>query len=299
MGKSVIEKLKQLREFVGSNDTYSENDLSKCLREAHFNVHVAAERLMTGEFQPSKKQKKEKPQPPSSVAAHASVTPSRHVSHQTQTGQSTAVVRSSWTTNDDVHARTTTPPAAPNSQHQQSQPKPKPAPSSSSSSSRLSTTTNPVTPKTPLTVEPSPSSASSFHLKIDTNNKLIHNYNDNLQNPSNVQGSGENAGWLLCERWISDGINIARNGSCDYREVFYVPEPSTPTPVASISSKGTTSCPTLRFRSASDKMQGTFPKALSQVLSPLFRGGYIRLAAYALMEQRNLNTGAHVAFSLS
>lgn len=52
---SVVEKLQMLRSFVG--DQHTENDLSNCLSQAGYIVELAAERLMTGEYQPSKKAK--------------------------------------------------------------------------------------------------------------------------------------------------------------------------------------------------------------------------------------------------
>ena len=176
----------------------------------------------------------------------------------------------------------------------------------------------PVTPRTPL--------LSQTQTQVTSTSRLSHNHRDRLIE-SNDDNSSSSC-WLLCERWISDGISVSRKGYCDYKERFNFPEPSssssstTPTPQsqsqtkllpttaasASTATTATTSCsssskvsdyPMLRFRSASDRLQGTFPRYLSQVLSPLYHNGYIRLGAYALMEQRSLVTGSHVAFSLS
>ncbi len=49
---SVVSKLQMLRDFVGTT-TWSEADLSSCLRQCGYNVELAAERLMTGQFQGS------------------------------------------------------------------------------------------------------------------------------------------------------------------------------------------------------------------------------------------------------
>lgn len=80
---SVVEKLQMLRSFVG--DQHSENDLSSCLSQAGYLVELAAERLMTGQYQPSKKVKTHnflapkahtsKPAAPSSSAAPVSKAP--------------------------------------------------------------------------------------------------------------------------------------------------------------------------------------------------------------------------------
>jgi hypothetical protein len=47
---SVVEKLEMLRNFCPS---FSEKDLSTCLSQAGYNVQLAAERLMTGQFEPT------------------------------------------------------------------------------------------------------------------------------------------------------------------------------------------------------------------------------------------------------
>ncbi|KAL3928679.1 MAG: hypothetical protein SGARI_004963, partial [Bacillariaceae sp.] len=46
-------------------------------------------------------------------------------------------------------------------------------------------------------------------------------------------------------------------------------------------------------------MQGSFPKHLAAVLVPLLQANLIQVEAFALMEERNLNIGAHVPFSLT
>ena len=45
---SFLSKLEQLRNFV--SDSISENDVSTCLRQCSYNVNVAAEQLMTGQY---------------------------------------------------------------------------------------------------------------------------------------------------------------------------------------------------------------------------------------------------------
>lgn len=87
--------------------------------------------------------------------------------------------------------------------------------------------------------------------------------------------------WLLCQRWISDGICTQRNGCLDYRERLTVEH-------AGMSGM-------LRFRGA--KMQGQFPKALGS-FGVLASKNLIQFEAQALMEERYLPIGAHVAFSL-
>lgn len=53
--RNTVEQLELLRNFVGETTNYTENDLTDCLRQCAFNVERAAERLMTGQYQPTKK----------------------------------------------------------------------------------------------------------------------------------------------------------------------------------------------------------------------------------------------------
>ncbi len=65
---SFLSKLEQLRNFV--SDSISENDVSSCLRQCSYNVNVAAEQLMTGQYKKKSNffspQSKKRPNPPSS-----------------------------------------------------------------------------------------------------------------------------------------------------------------------------------------------------------------------------------------
>ena len=120
----------------------------------------------------------------------------------------------------------------------------------------------------------------------------------------------KDSSWLLCQRWISDGINLQRNGSVNYQEVLDIPlnninsttggaggTTTQQQQAQKTSSSSTTTTNTLRFKST--KILGSFPKQLSSVLVPLLQQNLIRIEAQALMEERNLNVGAHVALSLS
>jgi len=85
---------------------------------------------------------------------------------------------------------------------------------------------------------------------------------------------------LLCQRWISDGVCTQRNGACDYQEELQVEVVRE----------------SLFFRGR--RMQGQFPKALNACLGPLMRQGLVAVTAQALMEDRGVPMGAHVAFSV-
>jgi hypothetical protein len=104
--------------------------------------------------------------------------------------------------------------------------------------------------------------------------------------------------WLLCQRWISDGINLQRNGSVNYQEILDIPLNNAPsTGTGTQQQQKTSATNTLRFKSRN--ILGSFPKQLSSVLVPLLQQNLIRIEAQALMEERSLNVGAHVALSLS
>lgn len=87
--------------------------------------------------------------------------------------------------------------------------------------------------------------------------------------------------WLLCERWISDGVCTQRHGSLQYQESLQVEA----------------SDQMVRFRAR--QIQGQFPKHLNAFLGVLVQLNVIRLSAKALMEERNLPMGAQVPFCLS
>jgi hypothetical protein len=257
---SIIEKLQMLRSFVGETSGFSENDLSVCLRQSGFLVDIAAERLITGQYQPSVKVQ----------APHYDIT----------TLASSAT--SATMTTPSETKRTTTPQRLPSVQQQQHPSQPsqdivvvtldenstlsKSIPRTSSTTKTSSSVL--VTPKiaTPTTA------ATSTSTKKTTTS--MRNYDD-----------WKDTAWLLCQRWVSDGINLTRNGSCWYREQLSTMAHTTETNAV------------LRFRSRN--MQGSFPKYLANVLVPLLEDDMISLEASALMEERNLRIGSHVPICLT
>ena len=247
--QSVVEKLSMLRSFVGENGSFSETDLSHCLRQSGYMVELAAEKLMTGQYQPAKKQRPSPSfLPKKPTQSISSIKPQQRSSPPlqkmtTSTASSTTPKRSQGTT-------TTTTSRQP--QHPNSIKKKKNAAASASKGIAKPAL---VTPKTPK----------------------------QQPNSDNTIAQGD---WLLCQRWVSDGICTQRHGSCDYQEVLEVEV-----------------CDSGLLRIRGRRIHGQFPKALCRVLSPLLRkdknaNPILRLEATALMEERHLPMGAQVAFSL-
>jgi hypothetical protein len=243
-----------LRSFVGENGSFSETDLSNCLRQSGYLVELAAEKLMTGQYQPPAK--KQRPSP--------SFIPISSIKRQKQQGSSPP--RSQSTTGTTTTTTTSRQPQHPNSIKK----KKTPAMASSAAASKVVVAKKQpalVTPKTP---------------------KQQHLNSDDIA----ASGAHQVDDWLLCQRWVGDGICTQRNGSCDFQEVLEV--------------EACDSGGLLRFRGR--RIHGQFPKALCRILSPLllkdknisnqYYSHRLRLEATALMEERHLPMGAQVAFSL-
>ena len=216
---TVVEKLRMLRSFVGTS--LSESDLSTCLRQSGYQVNVAAERILTGQYQPTK---------PNTSKTKA--TNKKWVGGQ-QERENNSKKRPASTTN-------TRTPAKPETQQ------------NGSSSTAKKQKSPPISLSA---VTPSPRTS------ISTNN--------------------ENDDWLLCSRWISDGVCTVRNGSLGYQEALV------------IESFGTS---LVKFRGRS--CGGQLPNHLNEFLARLLPLNIIQVKASALMEERGLPVGSHVALAL-
>jgi len=259
---SIVENLGMLRSFV-ANDAFSETDLSTCLRQAGYNVELAAERLMTGQFQPRKRQKVQIQSTPPNTA---------------MTTMTTAT-----TTMTMTHLMT-------------------PRASRTGSVATNTRKPRPVTPKTP-----SPSSASMAVRSSTKHHPTIHSSaaagtsakSDTARSSSSFD---KDSSWLLCHRWISDGICLQRNGGMAYQESLQVEHsvattfPKAPSTTTTTTTTMATTATTVRFRG--HKILGQFPKHLSPMLGPLLEAQLIQVGAQALMEERCLPTGADVAFAV-
>ena len=265
---SIVEKLKILRSL---NCGFSESDLSTCLRQSGYRVDAAAERLVTGQYRPLKTSKKNNQTAttttervitynPNNANATPRQAPARRQRHSSSTPSSSGIAGSRLHTVATSSTEDQLTPLAPK----------KPNVTSgtlvlSSSSSIL------VTPKA---TTPASKTAN------DGNSEINDTHDDD---------------WLLCHRWVGDGVNLQRDGACDYQEEFHVRVEPSSSPTASSSSNAPKP---IRFRSGSHRMDGSFPRHLS-FLRPLLTNQLIRVKTTALMEERRLSIGAQVAFSLS
>jgi hypothetical protein len=261
---SIVEKLKILRSL---NCGFSESDLSTCLRQSGYRVDVAAERLVTGQYRPLKTSKKDNNQTATRVITYpnnANATPRQAPARQQSRSSSTP--SSSGRASSRHHAVATL-----------------------STEDQLT----PLAPKTPKVTSGALVSSSSSILvtpKATTPaSKTAHGGNGEVD-------AAHDGDWLLCHRWVGDGVNLQRDGACDYQEEFHVRVEASSSPTASSSSNAPKQ--PIRFRSESRRMDGSFPRHLS-FLRPLLTNQLIRVKTTALMEERRLSIGAQVAFSLS
>jgi hypothetical protein len=257
---TIVDKINMLRGFV-SNDAFSETDLSQCLRQANYNVDLAAERLMTGQFQPTKRHKTTP-----SIRSPPTPTLSNGILHQTP-GAATS--------------RTSTPVT----------------PNVPLTSKVVEKTSNPVTKK----ASPPMVGGRSLPKVAPSSQGVVTTVDD------------DSGFWLLCHRWISDGICLQRNGCLSYQEALSVEILSNSHHHHHHSNnhnnhnhnhnhnhnnhnnhKGTV--PTVRFRGT--RMVGQFPRRLHPILGPLLEKNLIQVRAQALMEDRFLPTGVDVAFGV-
>lgn len=266
---SIVEKLKILRSL---NCGFSESDLSTCLRQSGYRVDVAAERLVTGQYRPLKKTKKNN-QIVHGGAATATTTTERVISYP---NNANATPRQATVRQQRHSSSTPSSSGIAGSRHHAV---------ASSTEDQLT----PLAPKKPkLTSGALVSSSSSILVTPKATTPASKNENDG-------KGKIDTDDWLLCHRWVGDGVNLQRDGACDYQEEFHVRVEPSSSPTASSSSNAPKP---IRFRSGSHRMDGSFPRHLS-FLRPLLRNQLIRVKTTALMEERRLSIGAQVAFSLS
>lgn len=274
-----------LRSFVGSS-SFSETDLSTCLSNSGYSVERAAEQLLTGQFQPpSKKFKSSSSSPPLTTG---------------DGGQQPPVVETIVLDTDDDDSRlassttTTTKPSAVAAPASVVAPTPKPEFQFSQLmqaqrtpkllSSNSNTATDPLSSSTSATKKKKHSPTSNSAMTMQPAQVTPTNHHKKKDH------SGE---WLLCERWISNGTCTQRHGSVGYKEVLDIEWTEKSNSL-------------VLFRGS--RIQGQFPKHLSEMLTPLLRYSgtktakgeppIVSLEAEALMEDRGLPIGADVAFSL-
>jgi hypothetical protein len=274
---SVVDKIKMLRGFV-SNDVFSETDLSNCLRQANYNVELAAERLIMGEFQPTSSSKRQKTTTTTRMPA---VILTQHDHHHPNGSSSSST---HYRPNNDTPTTNAT-----------------------------RTKSTPVTPNLPLSSEP----ATTSHRRHDVTPQAAvraarpprrHPHVSPIVDVDNDKDNetASSASWLLCHRWISDGVCLQRNGCVAYQEALKVEVLSSNTDSNNNNhnhkknnnnNHNHTKIPSVRFRGS--RIIGQFPRHLHAILGPLLEvDNLIHIKAQALMEDRFLPTGVDVAFAV-
>jgi hypothetical protein len=266
--RSIVEKLDILRKLglpVG------EPDLARCLSQSGWNVEIAAERLITGQFRPSKKPNK-RINSDLNINTKASASSSSSSSPTSTSFGSNETPRQTTTRQKSDHHNVT--------------------PSSTGSFRKVESNISQPSPKLPKTTS--------------TSNRNCNGTTDRM----GKEGNEDNSWWLLCQRWVSDGVNLKRDANCEYQEELHVLVETSSTSPNNGSRKNNDNSNryqqnktnknndnSLRFRSR--KIEGTFPRYLSLILGPLLRNRLVTIKATTLMEERRLNIGSQVAFSLS
>ena len=254
-----------LRSVVdGIDSIYTETDLSTCLRESGYDVNLAAEHLLTQQYQP--RSKRIKPNSGSSIGGffgnrHKNAAASKSQSPSPSNTTKNTASRSSSSTNTAHKSSSSTPTLK------------KPPPSSTTSASSTTETKSSIhnrkpapaviTPKTPMVRSTISSETSPTSSSLDY----------------------KSTSWLLCQRWVSDGVNTQRNSTMLYNEQLNI----------EIGGNGIQNS-LLKFRGKSTT--GQLPKKLNQFLYPLVSKKLIEIHAFCLMEQRHLPIGAQVPLSL-
>lgn len=195
-GKNVVEQLQMLRSFIGNEQPWSEKDLATCLSQSGYLVELAAERLMTGQYQPAKRLKATSPIAGSTHVKQAPLSKEPPVSSSTLHETDNFSLKPPATPNDArkaLHPNQTATKEAPMGKETKMQ-----ALAEMTSSSVQPSIVTPKTPKLNLGDPPSSTLASS---------------------------------WLLCQRWVSNGACTTRNGNVDYKEQFALEHTETGTPM--------------------------------------------------------------------
>ena len=275
-GRSIVEKLDILRSL---GVPVVESDLARCLSQSGWNVEIAAERLITGQFRPSKKPNKK-----INSDLNINTKASTSSSPSSSSPSSLSPTSGSFGSNKTPRQATT----RKKSDHRNV------TPSSTGSFRKVESNISQPSPKLPKTTS--------------TSNRNCNVTTDRMGKEGNI----DNSWWLLCQRWVSDGVNLKRDANCEYQEELHVlVETSSASPNNGSRNDNSNSNRyqqnktnknndnSLRFRSGTRRIEGSFPRYLSLILGPLLRNRLVIIKATTLMEERRLNIGSQVAFSLS
>ena len=262
-GSSIVDQLEMLRNFCPD---FAEQDLSACLSQAGYNVQLAAERLMTGQYKPAhankQQQQQQTPKQPKKVVSISSVkaAPPPTSSHKT-------------TSNNNNNTGTVATPSS------SSVSATKKRPSSESSSSSLA-----LAPNTSSSSRPAKKRSPHPHVIPATPRYTVSTPTTVTTTAATGITDDDPGLLLLCERWLV-GHCTQRQSRVAHREVLELQHYHTGNNTS------------VRFRGS--HVEGNLCKSLSAMVTPLLRQDLVELRAAALMDDRNIPMGGEVALTVT
>ena len=265
---NLVEKLAMLRQFVASS--WTESDLTDCLKQCAYNVELAAEKLMTGQYSRKTKKRRQSWFSGKSTSTNSSSSPPN---------SATSAAASSTTTTKKIHKIT------PASSTMARRPKRKAPPSSVHEEIVILDDDD----------ETTDSSSRNLASTVFANN-----------HPQ--QSLSQSHEWKLCNRWVSDGVCLRSHSRTSYQEPLAVAASFTKqgSPMLSFRGKAIEGrlaenlaamlAPLLKppATTASGPRSNNKKAAMIDYAPPL-----IRLECHALMEDSACSMGSHIPLSLT
>lgn len=284
-----LSQLQSLREFTEGCGSFTERDLSLCLRQSGYNVQIAAEKLITGQYVSS---------PTNNISSSSSSSPpsatvSAPVSSSIETEFNT---RDKGYKNDAVASLSLTSQLMNRSHRDKSD-----------------SVQDGKSHRTPIAVKDSfgtnPNGTGVTYAAKNIISKEVQSHSTSLplknQSPRFTKDIDviPPSGLLLCQRWVC-GLSTRRNGSIQHNEPIKV---FTSSNVVVKHAKGSN---IVRFKG--DNIEGTLDNHLSSFLSPLLRVrnakdesgnenemALIGIVAKGLMEDKRIDIGMEVPLELN
>ena len=242
--QNVLEQLNLLREFVGIS-SFSETDLTSCLRHTGYDVAMAAELLLTGQYR----------QLSSRVTSSNGSRKTSFFAAKSSQGFKNGSVAPTHNIQPKVQPTSTRKPSA-------------------------SAAVKPSKPRTVATTTAASSlSSNATPLKSLKENRSNQKFSSAIDltscgNSTVLAGAANEEPihkLLLCRRWVSDWVITSRHGRVDHMDVLELEY-----------SKQQQDSHRLSFRGPHG-MEGRVPLALAQLLTPLLRLGVLQVQAQSLV----------------
>jgi len=238
---------------------FSEKDLSACLSQSGYNVELAAERLMTGQYKPTQQATATTPKP--FLSSYSKAAPSSNGSRS-----------SSRRSSSHAAAYVGTPADAVISNKKRSSPE-----ISNAAASVIASSDRPTKKKSPHIIPPTPRQNVTTTVTTTTTPR-------NLDRGNYSGAKGRQLLLLLCERWLV--------GECTQRHSRVAHQERLSIEHASTGNK-------FRVRFRSSRVEGNLCRSLSAMLTPLLQLNLLHLDAEALMDDTNIPMGGEVPLKLT